>query len=144
MRQSQILTATGNAIVHKGETTLSGDSISANRQTNELSAQGNVNVKDNRGEVKGDALHLELENEPGEISNGTITLPHEQYILMGKTLHKAVGQTYHIDNGAFTTCLCDNFAKADWSIGGQTIDVTRQERGVIHDGTLRVHDIPLL
>ena len=143
-QQSQVLTATGNAVVHKGETTLSGDSISMNRQTNELSAQGNVNLKDNRGEVKGDALHLELENETGEINNGTITLPHEQYILMGKTLHKAAGQTYHIENGAFTTCFCDNFAKADWSIGGQTIDVTRQGRGVVHDGVLRVHDIPLL
>ena len=143
-QQNQTLTATGNAVVLKGETTLSGDDIKMNRQTNQLSAEGNVHLKDDRGDVKGESLQLELENETGEIHNGTITLPREQYILMGKTLHKAVGQTYHIENGAFTTCQCDNFAKTDWSIGGQTIDVTRQGRGIVHDGILRVHDIPLL
>lgn len=143
-QQNQDLTATGNAVVHKGETILTGDSISVNRQTNTLSAHGNVTMKDARGEIKGDALQGELADETGDITNGTITLPREQYFLMGKTLHKAVGQTYHIENGAFTTCFCDNFAKADWSIGGQTIDVTRQGRGVVHDGSLRIRDIPLL
>ena len=143
-QQGQTLTATGNAVVHKGETTLTGDSIKMNRQTNQLSAEGHVNLKDPKGEVKGDSLQLELENETGEINNGTITLPQEQYFLMGKTLHKSVGQTYHIENGAFTSCICDSFSKADWSIGGQTIDMTRQGWAVVHDGTLRVWDKPVL
>jgi LPS-assembly protein len=143
-QQDQTLTAAGNAVIHKGETTLSGDSITVNRQTNELSAEGNVYLKDPRGEVRGDTLQGELEDETGEINNGTITLPKEQYFLMGKRMHKAVGQTYHIENGKFTTCFCDTFVKADWSIGGQTIDVTRQGRAVVHGGTLRVWDMPVM
>lgn len=143
-QQNNVVTATGNAVATKGDTTITADSISVNRTTNEMSASGNVEVKDLRGVIKGDTLRMEMENETGDVTNGTITLPREQYILTGKTLQKSYGQTYHIEDGAFTTCYCDNFAKADWSVGGKTIDVTRGGSGVVHDGTFRVRGIPLI
>jgi len=143
-QENKVVTATGNAVVTKGDTTITADRISVNQTTNEMSASGNVEVKDLRGVIKSDALRLEMENETGDITNGTITLPREQYVLTGKTFQKSYGQTYHIEDGAFTTCYCDNFAKADWSIGGKTIDVTRGGSGVVHGGIFRVRGIPLL
>jgi len=142
--QNNVVSATGNVVVTKGQTTLSADTISVNRNTNTLTARGNVDLTDSRGQVEAEALQIEMENETGSITNGTVTLPRNQYILTGKTLQKSYGQTYHIEDGQFTTCDCDkNFKKADWSIGGQTIDVTLRGTGAVRHGVFRVRGIPV-
>jgi LPS-assembly protein len=142
--QSNTVTATGNVVVTKGETTVSADAVGVNRATNEVTARGNVVVKDPQGEINADTLRLEMENETGELTNGTVRLPRNQYILTGKTLQKSYGQSYHIENGAFTTCQCNDFRKADWSISGKTVDVTLRGKGEVYGGVFRVRDVPLL
>ncbi len=143
--QSNVVSATGNVVVTKGQTTLSADKISVNRDTNTLDARGNVELNDTRGQVEADALQMEMENETGTITNGTVTLPRNQYVLTGKELKKSYGQTYHIKDGAFTTCDCDkDFDKADWSIGASTIDVALRGMGTIRHGVLRVRGLPVL
>jgi len=143
-QQSNVATATGDVVVTKGETELTADKVTVNRDTNEMTATGNVVLRDLRGSIKADAMRLEMENETGDITNGTVTLPRQQYVLTGKSLQKSYGQTYHIEDGTLTTCQCDNFAKADWSIGGKTIDVDRRGRGTVRHGIFRVRDVPLL
>jgi LPS-assembly protein len=143
-QQSNVATASGNAVVTKGETKLSADTISVNRDTNEMTAKGNVTLEAEQGNIKADAMRIEMENETGDITNGTVTLPRQQYVLTGKSLQKSYGQSYHIENGAFTTCQCDDFTNADWTIGGSTIDVNLRGRGTIRHGVFRVRDIPLL
>jgi LPS-assembly protein len=143
--QGNVVSATGNVVVTKGQTTLSADTISVNRDTNTLKARGHVDLKDSLGQVEAEALEIEMENETGAITNGTVTLPRNQYILTGKMLKKSYGQTYHIENGAFTTCECEkDFTKADWSIGASTIDVTLRGTGTIRHGVFRARGIPLL
>jgi LPS-assembly protein len=142
--QSNTVTATGDVVVTKGDTTVKADSIGVNRTTNEVNARGGVVVTDPQGEIAADSLRLEMENETGEITNGTIRLPRNQYVLTGKLLQKSYGQTYHIENGAFTTCRCDDFRNADWSIGGRTVDVTLRGKGEIRDGVFRVRGVPIL
>lgn len=142
-QQTNTVTAQGDVVVTKGDTTVTADTIGVNRTTNEVRAQGHVVVKDPQGEIEAEALRLEMENETGEITNGTIRLPRNQYILTGRTLHKSYGQTYHIENGAFTTCQCDDFQKADWSVEAETVDVTLGGKGEIHSGVFRVRGIPL-
>ncbi|MBI3757543.1 MAG: LPS-assembly protein LptD [Deltaproteobacteria bacterium] len=140
--QQNTVTASGNVSVLKGETTLKADTVIVHRATNELEAQGNVVVKDPQGQIDANSLRFEMEDETGTIKEGTVRLPRNQFILTGETLQKSYGQTYHIENGAFTTCQCENFQKADWSIGGQAIDVTLRGRGEVHDGLFRVRDLP--
>jgi LPS-assembly protein len=142
--QSNTVTATGNVVVTKGETTVTADTVGVNRTTNEVTARGNVVVKDPQGEIEADALQLEMENETGVITNGTIHLPRNQYVLTGKSLQKSYGQTYYIEDGAFTTCQCDDFRKADWSVGGEKINVTLRGKGEVYGGIFRVRDVPIL
>ena len=141
--QQNTVTASGNVSVLKGETTLKADTVTVYRATNELEAQGNVIVKDPQGQIDANSLRFEMEDETGTIKEGTVRFPRTQFILTGETLQKSYGQTYHIENGAFTTCQCENFQKADWSVGGKTIDVTVRGTGEVHDGLFRVRDIPL-
>jgi len=142
--QSNTVTATGNVVVTKGETTVSADTVGVNRSTNEVTAQGNVVVRDPKGEINADTLQWEMENETGKLTNGIVYLPRNQYILTGKTLQKSYGQSYHIENGAFTTCQCSDFRKADWSISGKTVDVTLRGKGEVYGGVFQVRDVPLL
>jgi LPS-assembly protein len=142
--QQNTVTATGNVVVNSGETTLKADTLTVNRSTNEVDARGNVEVKDQQGEIQAESLRLELDNETGQIGNGTVRLPRNQYILTGKLLQKSYGQSYHIEEGRFTTCQCESFDKADWSIGGRTVDVDLRGKGEVRDGVFRVRGVPIL
>ena len=142
-RQNAV-SASGNAVVTKGETTMKADTITVNRTTNALNAQGNVVVTDPQGRIEADSLQFELEDETGTIREGTVRLPRHQYILTGKLLQKSYGQTYHIENGSFTTCQCEDFQQADWSVSGNTVDVDLRGKGEVRGGTFRVRGIPLI
>lgn len=141
---SDTVTAAGDVVVTKGDTTVTADVISVNRTTNEMSARGEVIVNDQRGKIEAESLHLNIEDETGEITKGTVHLPRNQYILAGETLRKTYGQTYHIEDGSFTTCLCKDFDDADWSIDGEKINVTLGGTGEIYDGVFRVRGVPVL
>ncbi|MGH7963906.1 MAG: LPS assembly protein LptD, partial [Candidatus Binatia bacterium] len=141
---SDTVTAAGGVVVTKGDTTVTADTISVNRTTNELTARGEVVVKDTRGNIEAETLHLNIEDETGEMTNGTVRLPRNQYILAGETLSKGYGQTYHIKDGVFTTCLCEDFDAADWSIAGDEINVTVGGKGEVYDGIFRVRGVPVL
>lgn len=141
---SDTVTATGNVVVTRGDTTVTADTIGVNRTTNAVNAQGRVVVKDQRAEITAEALQFNIENETGEITKGTVHLPRNQYTLAGEALQKGQGQTYHITNGQFTTCRCDDFKEADWSIAAKKIDVTQGKSGKVRDGFFQVRGIPLL
>ncbi len=142
-REKDTVTASGGVVVTKGDTTVTAETISVNRTTNEVEARGDVVVDDPQGRIKAEALWLEMDDEIGTITNGTVYLPRNQYILAGRTLQKSYGQTYHIENGAFTTCDCAQFHEADWSIGAKTVDVTLRGRGEFSNGVFRVRGVPV-
>ncbi|MBI3248573.1 MAG: LPS-assembly protein LptD [Deltaproteobacteria bacterium] len=142
--QKNTVSASGSAVVTKGETTMKADTITVNRTANALDASGHVVVEDPQGRIEASTLRFELEDETGKIGDGTVRLPRNQYILTGKVLQKSYGQSYHIEDGAFTTCQCDTFQQADWSVAGKTIDVTLGGRGEVRDGTFRIRGVPLL
>ena len=89
--QRNTVTATGDVVVTKGETTVTADTVGVNRTTSEVEARGNVVVKDPRGQIEAEALRLEMEDETGEITNGTVHLPRNQYIFNMSSKPLAVG-----------------------------------------------------
>lgn len=141
--ESDTVTASGDVVVTKGQTKVTADSVGVNRTTNAVNAKGNVVVTDPQGTIEADALQFEMDDETGLISNGTVRLPRHQYTITGKTLQKSFGQTYHVEDGAITTCQCDDPKQADWRIGAKTLDLTRRGRGVVQGGTFRVRDLPV-
>ncbi len=142
--QQDTVTASGNVLLKKGDTTLQADTVTLHRATNEMEAHGHVVLKDPQAQIESEALQLDTEDETGTITNGTIHLPRRQFVLTGKTIHKSYGQSYHIENGAFTTCQCEKFKDSDWTIGGNPIDVNVRGRGEVYNGLLRARDIPIL
>ena len=140
----ETVSARGDVVVTKGQTTLTADTVSVSRTRNELRARGNVVLRDPQGHIQAEALRLELTDETGEIENGIIHIPRNQYTITGKKLQKSYGQTYHLEDGAVTTCECENMEEADWSLDANEFDVTLGGTGKLRGGLFRVRDIPLL
>ena len=138
------ITATGDVVVTKGLTRVTAETIRLNRDTSEVDARGNVVVRDPQGTIEAEAIQFEMEDETGQIINGTVRLPGRQYTITGTRLQKSLGQTYHIDDGTLTTCQCDDPQQADWTIAARSLDLTRRGRGVVRGGSLRVRKVPIL
>ena len=140
----ETVSAQGNVVVTKGQTTLTADTVSVSRARNELRARGNVVLRDPQGDIQAEALRLELTDETGEIEDGVIHMPQRQYTITGRRLQKSYGQTYHIEDGTITTCECEADEQPDWRLDASAFDLTLAGTGRLRGGLLRARDIPLL
>lgn len=134
--------ATGNVEVIRGETTLKADEVQVNRRTQDVEATGKVSVDDPQGTLKAERARLNLERETGEITNGDIFFIQRHLKVRGERFKKLSGQSYHIDEGFFTTCLCESGAP-HWKIGADEVDLQEDGTGIIKRGTFYIMDVPV-
>lgn len=135
--------AKGNVELRREETILKADEVRVNRATQEVEAKGKVSVEDPEGRMKGEAVRLNLEKETGEIQEGEIFLERGHLSVSGRRFQKFTGQAYRIDDGLFTTCLCES-GPPHWKIGAERIELEEDGRAIIRGGTFYVMDIPVL
>ncbi|MGH7768104.1 MAG: LPS-assembly protein LptD [Candidatus Binatia bacterium] len=123
--------------------TLKADRVWANRETNDMEATGNVSVADPEWQLKfADRVRFNLNEEIGTIENGDLFLEKGHISLSGRRLEKYAGQSYHIEEGIFTTCLCEN-GPPTWKISAAEMDVTREGTGRIRKGVFYIMDVPV-
>jgi LPS-assembly protein len=142
-QRTDTVTAKGGVVIHRGDTELRADEVELNRATNDVFARGDVTVTDPTGTLFADQVHLNLDEETGTLVNGTITSRRLRYSLRGDRIEKGLGQSYHIENGRFTTCHCEE-GPSSWSIAGKQIDVTLGGYGKLVGGTFNILDVPVL
>jgi LPS-assembly protein len=142
-KKTDTVSAHGTVVIKRGDSELHADDVCLNRTTNEAEARGHVRVTDPEGTIVADALRLNLDDETGFLEHAEVTSSEYEYSLTGKRIEKGLGQSYHIENGRFTTCHCAEGAPS-WSISGQDIDVTLGGYGKLEGGTFNVLDVPVL
>jgi len=142
-QRSNTIVANGDVVITRGETVLRADEVRLNRQTNEADAQGHVTLTDPEGTIVAEALHLNLDEETGLLEDAQIQSRRMQYSLSGARIEKGLGQTYHIENGEFTTCHCSK-GPPSWSICGRELGITLGGYGTLQGGTFKVLDVPIL
>lgn len=135
--------ARGNVVITSGATELRADEVRLNRATNEADAQGNVRITDPEGTVTADTVHFNLDEETGSLMHAEIRSRRFGYSLWGGRVEKGLGQSYHIENGTFTTCHCAE-GPPSWSISGKQLDVALGGYGTLTDGTFKVLDASTL
>lgn len=138
-----ILSASGDVLIRRGDTTLEADTVELNRRTNEARAIGDALLTSPDGEIRARAIFLDLENETGELQEASIDAGRMGVSLSGSRIEKGLGQRYRIENGRFTTCNCEEGAP-DWSIAGDSLDVTVDGYGTLEGGTFDILDVPVL
>jgi len=134
--------AHGAVVIRRGDTEVRAEDVTVNRTTNEVFARGGVSVTDPAGTLLADEIKLNLDEETGNIERGTVTSQRLRYSLRGDRIEKGVGQSYHIENGRFTTCDCDGGAPS-WSVAGKQIDVDLRGYGTVSGGTFNILDTPV-
>jgi len=142
-QKNNTVVARGKVVITRGDTELRADEVRLNRATNEAEARGNVRVKNSEGTITADALSLNLDEETGALTRAEVESRRMRYSLRGERVEKGLGQSYHIENGQFTTCHCAD-GPPSWSISGGDLQVDVGGYGILHDGTFNVLGIPIL
>ncbi|MBI2986166.1 MAG: LPS-assembly protein LptD [Deltaproteobacteria bacterium] len=135
--------ARGNVELKRQEMTLKADELRLNRETQQAEAKGKVSVDDPQWKMKAEAAQFNLEQETGTIDQGEIFLEAGHLSMSGKRLEKFSGQAYHIDEGFFTTCLCES-GPPTWKVSADRIDLRREGEAILRGGTFYLMDVPVL
>jgi len=136
--------AKGNVQIKRLPMTLKADEVRINRETNEMEAKGRVSLDDPNWKVKSaESMQFNLETETGELQQGDMFIEQNHVSISGQKLQKFSGQTYHIDQGFFTTCMCES-GPTPWRISADEVDLTLEGTGIIRHGYFYIYDIPVL
>jgi LPS-assembly protein len=139
-RQTNTLTARGNVTVSQGNMRIRADTVQYEGDTGLLTARGRVIVRTGSDVVEAERFSINLPSATGVMYNGKLLLTRHNVYLEGKKLEKTGESTYHIEEGSFTTC---NAATPDWRITGKDLDVTLEGYGRLKHGFFYVRDIPV-
>lgn len=142
-QKNNTVVARGKVVITRGATELRADEVRVNRATNEAEATGNVRVTNPEGTITADVMSLNLDEETGFLTRGEVDARRMRYSLRGERVEKGLGQSYHIENGQFTTCHCAD-GPPSWSISGGDLRVDLGGYGILRDGTFNVLGVPVL
>jgi lipopolysaccharide export system protein LptA len=137
------IVAQGHVTIARAGSMLTADQVRINRDTQRGQATGNVQFTDPQGTIQAADFAGNLEDETGELTNGTIYLSANHLTISGEKIQKSFGQTYHIENGEFTTCQCGAGAPS-WSIAGKSVDITLDGYGLVEQPRLKILETPVL
>ncbi len=139
-----VITAQGAVKVTRGEMVLTADTVRVHRTTQVAEAEGHVVLTDPQGTVTADAMTLNLVEETGALDTGSVFLNKNHYQLSGAHFEKFPGQSYRIDGGRFTTCLCSGGGAPSWSVRGERVTLDLEGYGRVRHGVFEVKGVPIL
>src|SRR4051794_7460579 len=135
--------ASGNVEIKRQETTLRAQEVKVNRGTQDVEATGNVSVEDPEWKVKSaESIQMNLEKETGDLRKADLFLDQGHISMSGERFQKLGGQTYHVDEGFFTTCLCES-GRPPWKFFAEQMDLRLDGVGVIRSGYFYILDVPV-
>src|SRR5918994_277348 len=126
--------ASGNVEVERQGTTIKAERINVNRTTQDIEATGNISLDDPEWKIKSaESIRLNLGKETGELTDANLFIEQGHISISGRRFQKLGGQTYHVDEGFFTTCLCES-GPAPWKFSVEQFDLTAAGLGTIKNG----------
>ncbi len=132
--------ATGNVEITWDGYTLLSDIASLNQADNKADAEGRVKLIKNGDTLTCDRLDVDLVNEQGVASNGSIFVQQKNFRVRGKRLAKVGPEEYHLEQGVFTTCDGES---PSWKFTASNLDVTLDEYATGRDAVFYLKDLPL-
>lgn len=142
-QKTNTVVARGAVVITRGETELRADEVRLNRSTNEAEARGHVRITDSEGSICAETVQLNLDDETGFLEQAEVQSRRLRYSLRGDRMQKGLGQSYHIENGRFTTCRCPE-GPPSWSISGADLQIDLAGYAELRGGTFNVLDTAIL
>ena len=142
-RGGDAIEAKGNVEIRRRESVFGADSVEIDPSRRRLRAEGSVYLRDPRYRLQASGLEMDLADETGTILDADVFIEEGNVSLSGSRVEKFVGQTYRVEDGLFTTCLCEG-GTPPWRIGAREIRLGEDGKAAADDVTFYVYDVPVL
>jgi LPS-assembly protein len=120
-RQTGQYLARGNVRIRRGEMTLLADEVQWHPLKNEAKAPGAVSLIDAEGTLRGEDLTINMLTGEGRLARGSFFLAERNLYASGEQIERLSSQRYRLGRGTFTTCEGEC---PDWSFQAQDLEVT--------------------
>ena len=142
-RGGDAVEAKGNVEIRRRESVFGADSVEIDQPKRRLRAEGSVYLRDPRYRLQASGLEMDLADETGTMLDADVFIEEGNVSLSGSRVEKFVGQTYRVEDGFFTTCLCEG-GTPPWRIGAREIRLGEDGKAAADDVTFYVYDVPVL
>jgi len=140
-KRQDIYTATGNVILHAKGSVIFAERIRLDATSMEAIAEGDIRIEKDKDWLEGEKAYLDLEKETGLIEFGRGFLADGNFHFSGALVEKLGPQTYHVQDGTFTTCDGD---EPSWHFRTSDLEVTIEGYGFAKHTRFHLGRAPVL
>ncbi|VAX36940.1 hypothetical protein MNBD_UNCLBAC01-1834 [hydrothermal vent metagenome] len=138
-RSGEIMTAKGNVVIVRGDTTLTCDRVEFSRKTNIAHANGNVRLVMPTGEISGEKMTFNFSTMQGEFHGAKII--STPYYGSGESVFKESDNKMVIQKGFMTTCDHDT---PHYKLVASKMDIYPKDKLVMRHVRMNIGEVPLL
>lgn len=139
--RAQRYVAEGNVRITKGDRRLTADHVRFDHRTMQAEARGHVVLVAGGDMLFGDQVEIDLENQIGTITQGTIFLHENHFYIRGEKIEKLGPREYAVERASLSSCDGERPA---WKITGRKLNVEVEGQGVVKHAALWAKDVPVL
>jgi LPS-assembly protein len=122
---------------------INADRIQYNTRSQQVEAVGNLRLRERYGEIRSSNASIDLEKQTGLFNEATLFRYENNLHLSGDLLEKTGKNTYHLENGKFTSCTTEEDEAPPWSIWSKDIKVDLSGYARLKHATFRIKDVPV-
>jgi LPS-assembly protein len=137
--------AFGNVVVVQGQVSITADKITYDLKGALLTAEGEVEARDEGGNVlTGENLRFKVDEKTAIVTHARIFFKEENVYITGDEIRKTGEETYEIDRGTFTTCDCEEGEKPAWSFYSKSAEIIVGEYINAWNNLLKIKGVPVM
>ena len=133
--------AEGNVRINRGAVRLTADQVRFDHRTMDAAASGHVVLVSGKDVLIGDSIDINLQDQVGTVTEGTIFLEENHFYIRGEKIEKLGENTYAAERASVSTCDGPTPSR---KITGRKLDVTLEGYGVVRHAALWARDVPVL
>lgn len=148
--------ARGHVRIRQGPFLLKGDEALYDRRGGWMGVRGSVFLSDGHDTIDADEMQYYPASGTGVLWRGRVTSPSQQFRIVGRRIERLGPESFRIEDGRFTTCLCacpqaptgaggaaPCEATPPWEIGGSRVDVVLGGYATVSNVVFRTQDVPI-
>jgi LPS-assembly protein len=140
-RDKNIVEATGNVLVYRGNNTLRADFARYFWDINWIYLKGGIQASWTKDSLKAEEAELDLKNNVGWLKNATVFLHEPHLYFSGQELTKTGPSTYEFEQAEVTACDGET---PSWSFRTSEGDITVEGYAHLKHPRFRIKDFPIL
>ncbi|MGZ3603556.1 MAG: LPS-assembly protein LptD [Thermodesulfobacteriota bacterium] len=143
-RETQTYEAHGQVEVVRGDLSLKADHARLNMATKELTAWGNVLLREGEDVIECQRLEVNIENRSGKIHQAKLYLKDQNFHVTGREIEKLGENHYRVRDASMTTCDAE---RPPWKFAVKEIEIKEMAVGgvgIAKGPIFYLEDIPVL